>query len=309
VVNPIRKLSVAATHLARGEFERVEVGTERADEIGLLYAAFGEMARQLQHRQAMLEQRVVLREAELEETGARLKETQQAAARSQQLASLGRLAAGVAHEIRTPLTSLKLFLESVETEIAISPDYEEDLQVAMSQVKRMEATISRFLDFARPQEPVFMSLNVGDLIEEALLVVGPKARQQETVIRKSISSLLPEIKGDRRQLGEALLNLLVNGLEAVSGQGELSITANLDSIPTRDGQRRCVRIEVRDTGPGIEVKHQTRLFDPFFTTKATGAGLGLAIVMSTIQRHGGEVAVQSSPGEGTTFSVFLPTDG
>ncbi len=309
VVNPIRKLSVAATHLARGEFERVEVGTERADEIGLLYAAFGEMARQLQHRQAMLEQRVVLREAELEETGARLKETQQAAARSQQLASLGRLAAGVAHEIRTPLTSLKLFLESVETEIAISPDYEEDFQVAMSQVKRMEATISRFLDFARPQEPVFMSLNVGDLIEEALLVVGPKARQQETVIRKSISSLLPEIKGDRRQLGEALLNLLVNGLEAVSGQGELSITANLDSIPTRDGQRRCVRIEVRDTGPGIEAKHQTRLFDPFFTTKATGAGLGLAIVMSTIQRHGGEVAVQSSPGEGTTFSVFLPTDG
>ncbi len=309
VVNPIRKLSVAATHLARGEFERVEVGTERADEIGLLYAAFGEMARQLQHRQAMLEQRVVLREAELEETGARLKETQQAAARSQQLASLGRLAAGVAHEIRTPLTSLKLFLESVETEIAISPDYEEDFQVAMSQVKRMEATISRFLDFARPQEPVFMSLNVGDLIEEALLVVGPKARQQETVIRKSISSLLPEIKGDRRQLGEALLNLLVNGLEAVSGQGELSITANLDSIPTRDGRQRCVRIEVRDTGPGIEAKHQTRLFDPFFTTKATGAGLGLAIVMSTIQRHGGEVAVQSSPGEGTTFSVFLPTDG
>jgi signal transduction histidine kinase len=70
-----------------------------------------------------------------------------------------------------------------------------------------------------------------------------------------------------------------------------------------------VRIEVRDTGPGIEAKHQARLFDPFFTTKATGAGLGLAIVMSTIQRHGGEVAVQSSPGEGTIFSVFLPTDG
>ena len=89
-------------------------------------------------------------------------------------------------------------------------------------------TISRFIDFARPKEPVFMSLNVGDLIEEALLVVGPKARQQETVIRKSISSLLPEIKGDRRQLGEELLNLLVNGLEAVSGQGELRITANLD---------------------------------------------------------------------------------
>ena len=184
VVNPIRKLSTAATYLARGEFERVQVKTKRADEIGVLYGAFGEMARQLQNRQVMLERQMVLKEAELEETGARLKETQQAAARSQQLAALGRLAAGVAHEIRTPLTSLKLFLESVESEIEISPDYEEDFQVAMNQVKRMEATISRFLDFARPQDPIFSLLDVGELIEDALLVVGPKARQQETIVLK-----------------------------------------------------------------------------------------------------------------------------
>jgi signal transduction histidine kinase len=308
VVNPIRRLSTAATYLAGGEFEKVQVETSRADEIGLLYTAFGEMAKQLQNRQVMLERRVVLKQAELEETGARLKETQQAAARSQQLASIGRLSAGVAHEIRTPLTSLKLFLESVENEIAISPEYEEDFRIAMKQVKRMEATISRFLDFARPQDPVFSRLDVGELIEDALLVVGPKARQQETIIQKSISRRLPKIKGDRKQLGEALLNLMVNGLEAVSSQGEVQITVDSDEFELEGRLQPCVRIDVRDTGPGIADENVNKLFDPFFTTKATGAGLGLSIVFSTIQRHGGEVMVQSAVGKGTTFSMLVPAE-
>jgi len=308
VVNPIRRLSLAATFLAKGEFDRVNIKINRADEIGALYSAFGDMARQLQERQQKLEQRMVLTESELEETGVRLKETQQAAARSQQLASLGRLASGVAHEIRTPLTSLKLFLESFESEIAISPDYEEDFQVAMNQIKRMEATINRFLDFARPQDPIFSLIEIRELIEEALLVIGPKARKQETIIQKSISSTLPKIKGDRKQLGEALLNLMVNALEAVPNRGKVIIAADLRELQTADGMQRCIGIDIGDTGPGIIKENVARLFDPFFTTKATGAGLGLAIVSSTIQRHGGEVMVQSIVGEGTTFSLLIPVD-
>ncbi|MBU4234225.1 MAG: HAMP domain-containing protein [Proteobacteria bacterium] len=308
VVNPIRKLSLAADYLARGEFDRANIKINRADEIGVLYNAFGDMARQLQDRQQKLEQRMVLTESELEETGVKLKETQQAAARSQQLASLGRLASGVAHEIRTPLTSLKLFLESVESEIAISPDYEEDFQVAMNQIKRMEATINRFLDFARPQNPIFSLIGVRELIEESLLVIGPKARKQETIIQKSICSALPKIKGDRKQLGETLLNLMVNALEAVANRGKLIIAADLTELQTADGLRRGIRIDVGDTGPGIMAENVTRLFDPFFTTKATGAGLGLSIVYSTIQRHGGEVMVRSIVGEGTTFSLLIPID-
>lgn len=308
VVNPIRKLSLAADNLARGEFDRADIKINRADEIGVLYKAFGDMARQLQDRQQKLEQRVVLKESELEETGEKLKETQQAAARSQQLAALGRLASGVAHEIRTPLTSLKLFLESVESEISISPEYEEDFQVAMQQIKRMEATINRFLDFARPQEPVFSLIEVRELIEDSLLVIGPKARKQETIIQKSISRGLPKIKGDRKQLGEALLNLMVNALEAVAKQGKLIITADLQELQTAEGIRKSIRIDVGDTGPGIMKENISRLFDPFFTTKATGAGLGLAIVHSTVKRHGGEVMVQSIVGEGTTFSLLIPVD-
>jgi two-component system, NtrC family, sensor kinase len=308
VVSPIRKLSLAADHLARGEFDRADIRTDRADEIGVLYTAFGDMAKQLQERQHQLEQRMELTESELEETGVRLKETQQAAARSQQLASLGRLASGVAHEIRTPLTSLKLFLESVESEIAISPENEEDFQVALNQIKRMEATINRFLDFARPQDPVFSLIEVRDLIEESLLVIGPKARKQETIIEKAIRGPLPKIRGDRKQLGEALLNLMVNALEAVAHRGRLIIAADLEESQTAAGLGRRLRIDIGDTGPGIMAENIPRLFDPFFTTKATGAGLGLAIVASTVQRHGGEVMVRSTVGEGTTMSLFIPVE-
>jgi len=309
LVNPIRQLGLAAGQLAQGEFDPAMFQTQRADEIGALYHAFGHMAEQLQARQQNLEQEMVQNRCELEETGAKLIMTQQAVARSQQLASLGRLASGVAHEIRTPLTSLKLFLESVESDIAISLDYEEDFRVAMGQIRRMEATINRFLDFARPQDPIFSLIEVPDLIEELLLVVGPIARKQETIIEKSLADHLPAIRGDRKQLGEALLNLMINSLEAMKQRGVLSITAGLDELPATSGRRRCIRIDVGDHGPGIPEENLARVFEPFFTTKATGAGLGLAIVARIAQRHGGVIHLNCLPGEGMVASLLIPTDG
>jgi len=257
VANPIRALSEAAENLARGEFENALVKSNRTDEIGMLYGAFGSMAKQLQARQNSLEEKVGLTEAEL-------KKTELAAARSQQLAALGRLAAGVTHEIRTPLASLKLFMESVKAEIEISPEYEEDFQVAMGQIKRIEATINRFLDFAKPQEPIFSVINAKDIIEEALLVVRPKANQQETVVSVHVEDELPEIRGDRKQLGEALVNLMVNSLEAMTHRGELTVSARPDRHQTADGPTKCVLISVSDTGPGIEESNCEKIFDPFF---------------------------------------------
>ncbi|RJP69019.1 MAG: HAMP domain-containing protein [Candidatus Abyssobacteria bacterium SURF_17] len=299
VANPIRKLSQAAENLARGEFEQALVTSNRTDEIGMLYSAFGSMAKQLQARQHSLEEKVDLTEAEL-------KKTEMAAARSQQLAALGRLAAGVTHEIRTPIASLKLFLESVEAEIEISPEYEEDFQVAMGQIKRIEATINRFLDFAKPQEPIFSMINAKDIIEEALLVVRPKANQQEAVISVLVDNELPEIRGDRKQLGEVLVNLMVNSLEAMTHRGELTVSARQDSRQTANGPRKCVLISVSDTGPGIGENNREKIFDPFFTTKASGTGLGLSIVHTVVRGHGGEITFDSVAGQGTTFHLFLP---
>ncbi len=306
MAHPIHKLSIAADELAAGRYDPKLMITQRRDEIGILYKAFADMAEKLRRRQNDLETKVHLREAELKDTGVELKRTQQAAVRSQQLASMGHLAAGVAHEIRTPLTSLKLFLESVESDIEVSPEFEQDFHVAMKQIKRMEDTINRFLDFARPQEPLFSDICIEDLINDALLVVGPKARQQETFIGLDVRSSPLNIRGDRKQLCEVLVNLMVNALEAMGLRGELHITAYSEPVFDIEKQSEYVRIDVKDTGPGIAPKDIPRLFDPFFTTKATGTGLGLSIVYSTIHRHGGEVLVSSEEVKGTTFSVLIP---
>ncbi len=307
VATPIRRLSIAANSLARGEFEEVRLEPEtRGDELGQLYDAFAEMAGQLQDRQQRLEEKVIRREAELMETDVRLKQTEEAAARSQQLAALGQLAAGVAHEIRTPLTSLKMFLQSLESETALAAEYDEDFHVAMNQIRRMEATINRFLDFARPRDPVLSKVDVRDFVEDALLVARPRARQQETVIRTNIDDSLPRVWGDRKQLGEALLNLLVNGLEAVGTRGELRVTVRAETASQHPGPEELVRIDVEDTGPGIQPGIVPCLFDPFFTTKSTGTGLGLSIVQSIVKRHGGRISAAGLPGEGATFSLTIP---
>ena len=186
VASPIRKLSEAARTLARGDFEHalLDARSARRDEIGALYAAFGHMADQLKDRHARLETRVGLTEVELQKVEAELKGTLEAAARSERLAALGRLASGVAHEIRTPLTSLKLFLQSVQEEIAISPEQSEDYQIAMRQVARIEKTINHFLDFARPQEPILGDLDFVQLVDDVLEVIRPRANQQEVEIHQ-----------------------------------------------------------------------------------------------------------------------------
>jgi signal transduction histidine kinase len=306
IVKPIRTLSKAADALAGGEFQAAAVKTGRTDEIGVLYHAFQHMANRLQERQLGLKERADLTEEELRETDVRLKKTELAAERSERLAALGRLAAGVTHEIRTPLTSLKLFLESVRGEIEISPEYEEDFQIAMHQIRRIEATINRFLDFAKPQEPIFSTIDTAELIEDALLLVKPKTKHQQSRLKVMIDDTLPGIKGDRKQLGEVLLNLMVNALEAMPSQGTLTVSARLDRYELGGSPLECVRIDISDTGEGIQEKDISMLFDPFFTTKASGSGLGLAIVQATVRRHGGAVEVQSAEGKGTTFSVFLP---
>jgi len=308
VASPIRTLSETARTLARGDFEHalLDTRTTRRDEIGALYTAFEHMADQLKDRHARLETRVGLTEVELQKVEAELKGTLEAAARSERLATLGRLASGVAHEIRTPLTSLKLFLQSVQEDIAISPEQSEDYRIAMRQVTRIENTINHFLDFARPQEPVLADLDFVQLVDEVLDVIRPRASQQEVEFRESIASELPRARGDARQMGEVLVNLLVNALDAMPDGGRLTISIAKEAAQPDSIGPTCVRIDVSDTGPGIPEEDLDHLFEPFFTTKAAGSGLGLAIIKGTIERHCGTVRVKTQLGVGTTFSVRVP---
>jgi len=308
VASPIQTLSEAARTLARGDFESVilDARTTRRDEIGTLYIAFEHMADQLKDRHAMLETRVGLTEVELKKVETELKGTLEAAARSERLAALGRLASGVAHEIRTPLTSLKLFLQSVQEEIVSSPDNSEDYRIAMLQVARIEKTINHFLDFARPQEPVISDFDFVQLAEEVLEVIRPRANQQEVDIHECITPELPKVKGDSHQLGEVLVNLLVNALDAMPDGGRMTISIAAEATEPGSTVPTWVRIDVSDTGEGIQQKDLDRLFEPFFTTKAAGSGLGLAIIRGTVESHTGSVCVDTQLGVGTTFTVRLP---
>lgn len=308
VASPIRALSETARTLSRGDFDTalVDARTTRRDEIGALYAAFEEMAGRLKDRHCSLETRMGLTEAELQRVEAELKGTLEAAARSERLAALGRLAAGVAHEIRTPLTSLKLFLQSVYEDIAVSFEQNEDYRIAMRQVARIERTISHFLDFARPQEPVFSEIDFGHLVDEVLEVIRPRASQQEVEIHTCVAAELPKVEGDVRQLGEVLVNLLVNALDAMADGGRLTISVSSETAEAGSTDPARVRIDVSDTGPGIPENDIERMFEPFFTTKATGSGLGLAIIKGTLERHSGTISVSTRLEHGTTFSVRLP---
>jgi signal transduction histidine kinase len=308
VAAPVRRLSNAAKALAAGDFDQASPGADagRRDEIGELHRAFGDMAEQLRARQIVLQQSVARTQAELEQSDLRLQHTMEAAARSEHLAAMGRVASGVAHEIRTPLASLKLYLQSLQDDVTLSPDLSEDLDVAMHQVERIEKTVNHFLSFARPEQPVRAAVDVRRLIEEVLMVIRPRAVHQEVDVEVSMAPRLPCVVGDMRQLADALINLMVNALEEMPHGGRLTISSRSELADDESPHPLWLRIDVSDTGPGIREADLEKLFEPFYTTKASGSGLGLAIVRGTVQRHDGRIRLRSSPGAGATFSLYFP---
>jgi signal transduction histidine kinase len=311
IIAPIRFLSKHAANIGDLAFDKRAGDVHRNDEIGILYRAFDEMSRKIQARQNHLQETVGQKEAALRQTGLMLQKTKQMAERSEKFAAMGRMGAAVAHEIRTPLTSLKLFLESVQDRIRDSEDDEEDFGIAMRQILRIEATINRFLDFARPRELVFLPIDMKKLMADVALMIRPMVNRNQCTLETNIADDLPLVRGDRMLLTEALVNLLVNALEAMSGQGTLGFSAKREGFTDdgRNGNRVSpsgVRIDISDTGAGIPKDQMDKIFEPFFTTKAAGTGLGLPLVINTVRDHGGVLRATSEPGQGTTFSVFLP---
>ena len=308
IINPIRSLSQSAETLGNLEFDKAMVKIDRRDEIGMLYHAFEDMALRLQAHQKHLAQEFDLKDAELKETDSILRQTKLIAERSEKYAAIGRLGAAVAHEIRTPLTSLKLFLESVHCEFEISPEYQEDLTIAMKEIKRIEATINRFLDFSKPQELVISEIDIPQLIDDILSIVKPMINKIECTLEVKIERGLQKVKGDKKLLGETLINILVNSLDVMPSHGRLFLSAAQEIYNPEKESLKCIRIDISDTGPGIPAHQIDNIFDPFFTTKSSGTGLGLSIAAKTIKSHGGFIKVNSVINEGTTFSLFLPLE-
>jgi len=306
IVNPIRELSRSADIMANSEFKTAIPSILRQDEIGMLYHAFENMTLRLKERHNHLAQEVNLKDAELRETDNILRQTKLIAERSQRFAAIGRMGAAVAHEIRTPLTSIKLFLESVHAEIEISPEYQEDLMVAMKEIKRIESTINRFLDFSKPQDLIITDIDISRLIEDILSITKPMINKSGCTLEVTIDDALSDIKGDRKLLGEALINIIMNALEAMPSCGKISVTVIKDTFIQNNESLPCIRIDISDTGSGIPESQIVNIFDPFFTTKPSGTGLGLSIATKTVKGHGGLISVKSEISRGTQFSIFLP---
>lgn len=307
IVRPIRTLSRHAA--AIGDEQAGDLppsgtiqGVKRNDEIGMLARSFAHMYAKLKERQNVLEMKVERKEAELKETDIILQQTRFIAEQSEKFAALGRMGSAVAHEIRTPLTSLKLYLESVENRVESSLEDVEDYDIAMGQIRRMEGTINRFLDYAKPREPIYARVDVPGLINDVLLMVKPLANRQGCSLNVNMDENLPSVPGDRKQLAEALINLVVNAIEAIDDRGSVSVSAQTDW--NNDGH--LIRIDVRDTGQGMTEDRIAHVFEPFFTTKASGTGLGLPLVLQTVKAHGGFMDVNSIAGSGACFSVYLP---
>jgi len=237
---------------------------------------------------------------------ARLEETQRQLFHSEKLAALGKLSAGIAHEIRNPLTSIKILIHSLADEMATEASRQKDLAVIETEIERVNKIIRQFLEFARPRPPSLELMDVHQVLEETLALLVYELEGRGISLERHYASALPPIPMDREQMKQVFLNLILNAIQAMVRGGRLKIATLVRPRDSRPGETPRVEIDIEDTGPGMSEEVESKIFEPFFSTKEEGIGLGLPIAQRIIEEHGGEIRVISRMGEGTTFTVALP---
>ena len=232
-------------------------------------------------------------------------ESQALVARNEKLASLGVLAAGVAHEIRNPLTAIKARLFTQQKALTPGSRERADAEFIGHEIDRLEKIVSDFLRFARPVEPERVPLSPADLLRDVRELMAPQLRESsiDLVVERAVET---RVAADPEQLEQVLINLVNNAADALGNRGTIKLRAVESRIALGDRMRDVVMIEVEDNGPGIPLEVQERLFDPFFTTKPSGTGLGLSIAARIVEKQGGALRFQTSANRGTTFGIVLP---
>jgi signal transduction histidine kinase len=220
---------------------------------------------------------------------------------SRKLAALGRLMAGVAHEVKNPLNAMTIHLELLKQKLARPPppDVTKHVDIISKEIRRLDEVLNGFLKFARPDELKLQPVRLSSLISDIQTSVAPEASRRHIMVKIECPESLPEINADPGMLSQALLNLALNACQAMPDGGTLKLSC-------RTAPRRRVEIDIEDTGIGIPPEHLGRIFDLYFTTKEKGSGIGLSMVYRIVQLHDGEVEVQSTPGRGTRFRLIFP---
>lgn len=235
-------------------------------------------------------------------------ETRALAERHEKLASLGVLAAGVAHEIRNPLTAIKARVFTLKRGLTAESAEARDAAIIESEILRLERIVRDFLQFARPGDPVFSALTPRVLFDGVRDLVLPQLSTQQIELITLNDSLDTGFQGDLEQLLQVIINLVRNAAESIERHGKITLSARENHRMLAGRIRDVIVIEVRDSGAGIPAAVQERLFDPFFTTKAAGTGLGLSIALRILEKHHGALEYQTESGRGTTFALVLPLD-
>ncbi len=279
VFAPLNRMMEASRRIAEGDMTPIRPGKRYRDEFSRLAMAMNHMMMQLVRRHEMLVQ-------------------------AHKLKAVGTLTAGVAHELNNPINNIMLTAESLREEYEDLPQEErlDMINDLVAQSERAQKIVRNLLDFARESELESEAHEVEDLIEDTLRLATNQIKLAKVKIKGDLAPNLPPVYGDRRQLEQVFLNIVLNALDAMPKGGMLSISCN----NTRD--RELVSVEFTDTGVGIPEQKISDVFNPFYTTKpdAKGTGLGLSVSLGIIRQHGGDIQVKSEVGKGTTFSVLLP---
>lgn len=235
---------------------------------------------------------------EVEQTVERLQQREHEVLRAEQLAAVGQLAAGVAHELRNPLTAVKMLVQTSREDMETRGLPAEDLHIIEKEIRRLETSLQTFLDFARPPRMQRRCVQMEDIVEEALALTMGRARKQKVTVDFHRANDALELDADPEQLRQLLVNLILNALDSLQGSGHLILQASV-----ANGQ---VELQVRDNGPGIKAELLPRLFEPFASGKETGLGLGLVVSRRIAEAHGGSLEGRNLDQGGACFTLRLP---
>ncbi len=289
VLIPVSQIAAATRHVASGNLN-YSISLKKRDEIGDLAGSFNAMTRQLSEAQRQLHQ-------------------------SDKLASVGRLAAGVAHEINNPLTGVLTYSSYLLKRTANNPEAKEDLEVIVRETKRCREIVKGLLDFARQSTPEKRPRDVNEIVNRAVRILHNQFSLHRIELEQKLSPDLPAVSADSSQIQQVLVNLFMNADDAMGEKGgKIVVTTAIATPEIRQASglpqsREYVRIDVSDNGCGIPSQNLSKIFEPFFTTKGQkGNGLGLAMVWGIIEKHDGRISARSEEGKGTTFTILLPVD-
>lgn len=279
IIRPVLILNEGIKRIGMGELG-AELKIVGDGEIKELSVAFNEMSRKLK------------------ESVDALKAAQENLIRTEKLYALGEFSAGLAHEIKNPLTSIKMLMQTAkEKNYALCTV---DIDIIEGEINRIDRIVKDFLAFARPAKAEFISTDINDILKEVITLTKPNMEQLHINLIEELDYSIPQVKAHQDGLRQAILNIVLNAIQAMNLGGTLIVTSSM-----RDSM---VSACIHDTGPGISDETLKRIFDPFFTTKEDGTGMGLAIVYSIVREHGGTVDVDTTVNRGTAVSVLLPVE-